>query len=70
MLAEKNPDIDKAVTTMYSLNEDFNIREQMIRRDEYYAHERYVQRTLAEQAKALEEKDKIIAELKAQLAAK
>ena len=70
MLAEKNSDIDKAVTTMYSLNEDFNIREQMIRRDEYYAHERYVQRTLAEQAKALEEKDKIIAELKAQLAAK
>ncbi len=70
MLAQKNPDIDKAVTDIYTLYQDDNIREQMFRREEYYAHERYVQRKLAEQAKALDEKDKLIAELKAQLAAK
>ena len=62
MLAEKNSDIDKAVTTMYSLNENFNIREQMIRRDEYYAHERYVKRKFAEQAKALDEQAKALEE--------
>ncbi len=46
MLAQKNPDIDQAITSMYMLSEDFNIREQMIRREEYLANEKYKKETI------------------------
>ena len=76
MLAQKNPNIDMAITSMYMLSQDFDIREQMIRREEYFADEKYTQETIAKQKKALAEKDKalvekdrLIAELQAKLAA-
>ena len=60
MLAQKNPDIDQAITSMYLLSEDFNIREQMIRREEYLATEKYKNETIEKQQKALDEKDKAL----------
>ena len=58
MIAQQNKDIDIAVTSMFTLFQDDNIREQMIARDEYYAHENYMKRTIEEQKNLLDEKDR------------
>ncbi len=74
MIARQNKDIDIAVTSMFTLFQDDNNREQMIARDEYNAHENYMKRTIEEQKNLLDEKDKeldeknrIIEELKKQI---
>ena len=76
MLAQKNPDIDNAVTTMFTLSNEKLIKEQMWAREDYYRRQRTYERMikeqekeLADQKKTISEKDKLIAELKAQLAA-
>ena len=60
MIARQNKDIDIAVTSMFTLFQDDNIREQMIARDEYYAHENYMKRTIEEQKNLLDEKDRAL----------
>ncbi|MBR6395976.1 MAG: hypothetical protein IKS09_03305, partial [Lachnospiraceae bacterium] len=62
MIARQNKDIDIAVTSMFTLFQDDNIREQMIARDEYYAHENYMKRTIEEQKNLLDEKDRALDE--------
>ena len=62
MIAQQNKDIDIAVTSMFTLFQDDNIREQMIARDEYYAHENYMKRTIEEQKILLDEKDRSLKE--------
>ena len=69
MLAQKNPDIGNAVTTMFTLSNEKLIKEQMWAREDYYRRQRTYERMIKDQEKALAEKDKLIAELKAQLAA-
>ncbi len=83
MLAQKNPDIDNAVTTMFTLSNEKIIKEQMWAREDYYRRQRTYERMineqeeeladqkkeLADQKKKLSEKDKRIAELEALLAA-
>ena len=62
MLAQQNKDIEIAVTSMYALFQDDNIREQMIARDEYYAHENYMKKTIEKQKSLLDEKDRALNE--------
>ena len=62
MITQQNKDIDIAVTSMFTLFQDDNIREQMIARDEYYAHENYMKRTIEEQKILLDEKDRALDE--------
>ena len=69
MLAAQNPVIEEAVTHIFKLTEEEQIRLQMEAREEYYRNERTHQ-VLLEQANAkIAEKDSEIAELKAKLAA-
>ncbi len=76
MLAAQNPIVDEAVTHIFKLTQEDQIRMQMEAREEYYRNERTHQ-VLLDQANAklkkanakLTEKDSEIAELKAKLAA-
>ena len=55
MLAENNPIIDEAASTIYSISQDDILLEQIRARDEAIAHENYVR-------KQMEQKDKQLAE--------
>ena len=65
MLAEKNPIIDDAASTIYSISQDSIMLEKIRAREEAIAHENYMKRQMEEQArqlniqsKQLDEKDK------------
>ena len=65
MLAEKNPIIDEAASTIYSISQDSIMLEKIRAREEAIAHENYMRKQmeeqhkqLHEQAKQLDEKDK------------
>ena len=65
MLAEKNPIIDEAASTIYSISQDSIMLEKIRAREEAIAHENYMKKQLDEkdkqlgmQAKQLDEKDK------------
>ena len=65
MLAEKNPIIDEAASTIYSISQDSIMLEKIRAREEAIAHENYMRKQmeeqhkqLYEQAKQLDEKDK------------
>ena len=65
MLAEKNPIIDEAASTIYSISQDRIMLEKIRAREEAIAHENYMRKQmeeqhkqLYEQAKQLDEKDK------------
>lgn len=68
MLTESNKYMSEAAAEMYKLNADDIVRQQCRAREEYYRHEEWVRRKFAEQEKQLEEKDKLIAELREQVA--
>ena len=70
MLAEKNPIIDEAASTIYSISQDSIMLEKIRAREEAIAHENYMRKQmeeqhkqLYEQAKQLDEKDALIAKL-------
>ena len=58
MLAEKNPIIDEAASTIYSISQDSIMLEKIRAREEAIAHENYMRKQLDEQARQLDEKDK------------
>ena len=60
VLAENNPIIDEAASTIYSISQDNILLEQIRARDEAIAHENYVRRQMEEQAKQLDQKNKQI----------
>ena len=60
MLAENNPIIDEAASTIYSISQDNILLEQIRARDEAIAHENYVRRQMEEQAKQLNQQSKQI----------
>ena len=62
MLAENNPIIDEAASTIYSISQDSILLEQIRARDEAIAHENYLRKQMEEQAKQLDQKDKQLAE--------
>ena len=62
MLAENNPIIDEAASTIYSISQDNILLEQIRARDEAIAHENYLRKQMEEQAKQLDQKDKQLAE--------
>ena len=55
MLAENNPIIDEAASTIYSISQDDILLEQIRARDEAIAHENYLRKQIEEQAKQMEE---------------
>ena len=68
-LAKENSYIEEAAKSMFLLDQDEEIREQMIQRQEFYADQRAFRRQLrnskkliAKQSKSLDEKDKLLAE--------
>ena len=77
MLAEKNPIIDEAASTIYSISQDSIMLEKIRAREEAIAHENYMKKQLDEkdkqlnvqakqlnmQSKQLGEKDALIARL-------
>ena len=74
MLAEKNPIIDEAASTIYSISQDSIMLEKIRAREEAIAHENYMRKQmdeqhkqLHEQAKQLDEKDKQLDEKDKQL---
>ena len=83
-LSKKDQYIKEAAKSMYILEQDFEIREQMIRRKEYDKYQRQIQNqlksvrknfheskiTIAEQRKSLAEKDDLIEEQGKSLAEK
>ena len=62
MVVEKNKYMRAAAEEMYERNADEAIREKCRAREEYYRHQRWIQKQLEEKDHALEEKDQIIAE--------
>ena len=58
MLAEKNPIIDEAASTIYSISQDSIMLEKIRAREEAIAHENYMKKQLDEKDKQLDEKDK------------
>ena len=70
MLAQKNSDIDNAVTTMHTLSNEKLIKEQMRAREEYYRLHRSIDSLIEDQKKALADKDKALADQKKELAEK
>ena len=63
MLAEKNPIIDEAASTIYSISQDSIMLEKIRAREEAIAHENYMKKQMEEQARQLNEKDALIARL-------
>ena len=55
MLAENNPIIDEAASTIYSISQDDILLEQIRARDEAIAHENYLRKQLEQKDKQLEE---------------
>ena len=68
MLAEKNPIIDEAASTIYSISQDSIMLEKIRAREEAIAHENYMRKQLEEQHKQLDEKDKQLNEKDALIA--
>ena len=60
MLAENNPIIDEAASTIYSISQDNILLEQIRARDEAIAHESYLRKQMEEQAKQLNQQSKQI----------
>ena len=58
MLAQKNPDIDNAVTTMFTLSNEKIVKEQMRAREDYYRLQRSYDRLIKDQEKELAENEK------------
>ena len=54
MLAQKNSDIDNAVTTMYTISQDDLIQEQMRARDDYFILQRSMQRLINDKDQELD----------------
>ena len=54
MLAQKNSDIDNAVTTMYTISQDDLIQEQMRARDDYYILQRSMLRLINDKDQELD----------------
>ena len=67
MHAEKNPIIDEAASTIYSISQDSIMLEKIRAREEAIAHENYMRKQLKEQARQLDEKDKQLDEKDKQL---
>ena len=55
MLAENNPIIDEAASTIYSISQDNILLEQIRARDEAIAHENYLRKQMEEQIRARDE---------------
>ena len=70
MIAAQNPEINEALDTIYQMSEDERIRQEYEAREDYLRRKNGILKKLAESEKLLAEKDKEIAQLKAQLAAK
>ena len=68
MLAEKNPIIDEAASTIYSISQDSIMLEKIRAREEAIAHENYMKKQLEEKDKQLDEKDKQLNEKDALIA--
>ena len=68
MHAEKNPIIDEAASTIYSISQDSIMLEKIRAREEAIAHENYMRKQLKEQARQLDEKDKQLDEKDALIA--
>ena len=58
MLAEKNPIIDEAASTIYSISQDSIMLEKIRAREEAIAHENYMRKQMEEQHKQLHEQAK------------
>ena len=63
MLAENNPIIDEAASTIYSISQDSILLEQIRARDEAIAHENYLRKQMEDKDNQLIEKDSLIAKL-------
>ena len=68
MLAEKNPIIDEAASTIYSISQDSIMLEKIRAREEAIAHENYMKKQMEDQARQLNEKDKQLDEKDALIA--
>ena len=55
MLAENNPIIDEAASTIYSISQDNILLEQIRARDEAIAHENYLRKQMEEHIRARDE---------------
>ena len=55
MLAENNPIIDEAASTIYSISQDNILLEQIRARDEAIAHENYLRKQVEEHIRARDE---------------
>lgn len=67
MLAQENEDIREASDTIYQLSQEEEIRQQCEAREDYYRRQRSVQNRIKNLEKANEEKDALIAALKAEI---
>ena len=60
MLAENNPIIDEAASTIYSISQDDILLEQIRARDEAIAHENYLRKQMEQKDKQLDQQSKQI----------
>ena len=67
MLAENNPIIDEAASTIYSISQDNILLEQIRARDEAIAHENYVRRQIEQKDKQLAEDALLIESLRKEI---
>ena len=58
MLAENNPIIDEAASTIYSISQDSILLEQIRARDEAIAHENYLRKQMEKKDKQLDQQSK------------
>ena len=62
MVVEKNKYMRAAAEEMYERNADETIKEKCRAREEYYRHQRWIQKQLEDQKRALAEKDQALEE--------
>lgn len=67
MLAENNPIIDEAASTIYSISQDNILLEQIRARDEAIAHENYLRKQMEEQTKQRQEDALLIESLRKEI---
>ena len=70
MITEGNNALASAAESLYLSNEDYNVRKVAREREDFLREQAYKDRLIETQRQELEKKDKEIAQLKAQLAAK
>ncbi len=70
MITEGNNALASAAESLYLSNEDYNVRKVAREREDFLREQAYKDRLIETQRLELEKKDKEIAQLKAQLAAK